>query len=126
MNGIYPMAALTLVVGALSALAYLSAASGRGKSLWPLLLFGLPLSFLINRLVKGPLITGIMAWSGVSNCAQCGLAVVVRRADPAERAALRRNHQAAALLDTPGPPLAFAAAHRAVGGHGIGDELRVG
>jgi uncharacterized membrane protein YhfC len=67
MNGIYPMAALTLVVGALSALAYLAAASGRGKSYWPLLLFGLPLSFLVNRLVKGPLIKGIMTWSGVSN-----------------------------------------------------------
>ena len=66
MTGIYPMAALTLIVGAACAMAYLATGSKDGRRYWPLLLLGLPLSFLINRLVKGPLIQAVVASTGVS------------------------------------------------------------
>lgn len=66
MTGIYPMAALTLIVGAACAMAYLATGSKDGRKYWPLLLLGLPLSFLINRLVKGPLIQAVVASTGVS------------------------------------------------------------
>lgn len=66
MTGIYPMAALTLLVGAACAMAYLATGSKDGRKYWPLLLLGLPLSFLINRLVKGPLIQAVITSTGVS------------------------------------------------------------
>ena len=52
MTGIYPMVVLTLLVGVASAMAYLTTGLKDGRKYWPLLLLGLPLSFLINRLVR--------------------------------------------------------------------------
>ncbi len=60
------MAAITLVVGGACAMAYLATGAQGGRRFWPLLLLGLPLSFLINRLVKGPLIQALVAATGQS------------------------------------------------------------
>lgn len=65
MTGILPMAALTLLLGAIAAAAYL-ASGQKGRRFWPLLLLGLPLSYLINTLVKGPLIRAVMGWTGIT------------------------------------------------------------
>jgi len=65
MPGIYTMAVLTIgltVIVCIAALNHLTRSDRRPT--W-LLLAGLPLSFIVNRFIKTPVITSIVAWTGI-------------------------------------------------------------
>ncbi|MFP4343482.1 MAG: hypothetical protein ACLFU8_02205 [Anaerolineales bacterium] len=64
MHGIWPMAALTLVLSTLLWGGFLALLSRERRYLW-LLLPGLPLSALVNRLVKAPLGASVGRWSAI-------------------------------------------------------------
>jgi uncharacterized membrane protein YhfC len=65
MPGIYMMAGLTIVVTGLLCIATLhSWMKSDHRSVW-LILAGLPLSFIVNRFIKTPVIVSIAAWTGI-------------------------------------------------------------
>ena len=66
MTGIWPMAAITLAVGTLACLGYLRLKARPARRFIWLLFLGLPLSFLINRLVKGPLVNFAAGAAGIA------------------------------------------------------------
>jgi hypothetical protein len=65
MPGIYVMAGLTIVVAGLLCIAALYQWKQTPNHLAWLILAGLPLSFIVNRFVKTPIIVNIAAWTGV-------------------------------------------------------------
>jgi uncharacterized membrane protein YhfC len=65
MPGIYVMAGLTIVVtGLLCITALNSWMRSEHHSVW-LILAGLPLSFIVNRFIKTPIVVSIASWTGV-------------------------------------------------------------
>ena len=65
MPGIYVMAGLTIVVTGLLCITTLNSWMHSGhRSAW-LILAGLPLSFIVNRFIKTPIIVTIAAWTGI-------------------------------------------------------------
>lgn len=65
MPGIYVMAGLTIVVTGLLCIATLNSwMQSDHRSAW-LILAGLPLSFIVNRFIKTPIIVTIAAWTGI-------------------------------------------------------------
>jgi hypothetical protein len=65
MPGIYAMAGLTVVVTGLLCIATLNSwMKSDHRSVW-LVLAGLPLSFIVNRFIKSPIIVSIAAWTGI-------------------------------------------------------------
>ncbi len=65
MPGIYVMAGLTIVVtGMLCVTALNQWIRSSHRSAW-LILVGLPLSFVVNRFIKTPIVVSIAAWTGV-------------------------------------------------------------
>jgi uncharacterized membrane protein YhfC len=65
MPGIFLMASLTIVVTGLLGITALNQWKQSGnRSAW-LILAGLPLSFIVNRFIKTPLIVSVAAWTGV-------------------------------------------------------------
>jgi uncharacterized membrane protein YhfC len=65
MPGIYVMAGLTILVTAMLSLTALNTLTQRDRRYYWLIITGLPLSLIVNRLVKIPLVTGIGAWANV-------------------------------------------------------------
>jgi uncharacterized membrane protein YhfC len=65
MHDIYVMAGLTILVTSLLCIAVLKSwMRSDHRSVW-LILLGLPLSFVVNRFIKTPIIVSIAAWTGV-------------------------------------------------------------
>ena len=65
MPGIYAMAGLTIVVTGLLCITTLNSwVQSDRRSAW-LILAGLPLSFIVNRFIKTPIIVSIAGWTGV-------------------------------------------------------------
>jgi uncharacterized membrane protein YhfC len=65
MSGIYVMAGLTILVTSLLCITTLNSwMRSDHRSLW-LILAGLPLSFIVNRFVKTPILVTTAAWTGV-------------------------------------------------------------
>src|SRR5689334_4697835 len=65
MPGIYVMAGFTIVVTGLLCIATLNSwMQSNHRSAW-LILAGLPLSFIVNRFIKTPVIISIASWTGV-------------------------------------------------------------
>lgn len=65
MPGIYVTAGLTIVVTGLLCIATLNSSMKSGhRSAW-FILAGLPLSFIVNRFIKTPIIVSIAAWTGI-------------------------------------------------------------
>lgn len=65
MPGIYVMAGFTIVVTSLLCIATLNSwMQSDHRSAW-LILAGLPLSFIVNRFIKTPIIVSIAAWTGI-------------------------------------------------------------
>lgn len=65
MPGIYVMAGLTIVVTGLLCIATLNSWMQSDHRLVWLILAGLPLSFIVNRFIKTPIIVSIASWAGV-------------------------------------------------------------
>jgi len=65
MPGIYVMAVLTILMTAILCIAALHHWTRSNRQYYWLILAGLPLSFIVNRLIKIPVITGIAAWAGI-------------------------------------------------------------
>ena len=66
MPGIYVMAMLTISVTAILCITTLSYFAHSDRHYYWLVLAGLPLSLIVNRLIKVPLINGIAGWAGIS------------------------------------------------------------
>ena len=65
MPGIYVMAGLTIVVTSLLSIATLNSwMKSDHRSAW-LMLAGMPLSFIVNRFVKTPIVVSVAAWAGI-------------------------------------------------------------
>jgi hypothetical protein len=65
MPGIYVMAGLTIVVTGLLCIATLYQREQAPHHLVWLILAGLPLSFVVNRFIKTPIIVNVAAWTGI-------------------------------------------------------------
>lgn len=65
MPGIYGMAVLTLCVTASLCIATLDHLSGTDRRYYWLIVAGLPLSLIVNRLIKIPAITALARWTGM-------------------------------------------------------------
>ena len=65
MPGIYIMAALTLLGTAMLCIAFLNTLTHSDRRFYYLLLAGLPLSFIVNRWVKIPVLAAVAGWAGV-------------------------------------------------------------
>jgi uncharacterized membrane protein YhfC len=65
MPGIYLMAILTILVTAIICIAALNHLTRSNRQTDWLVLAGFPFSFIVNRLIKVPVITGLAAWTGV-------------------------------------------------------------
>jgi hypothetical protein len=63
MPGIYVMAVLTIGLTAILCIATLKHLTGSDRRYDWLIFVGLPLSFLVNRLIKTPVITSLAAWT---------------------------------------------------------------
>lgn len=64
MPGIYGMAALTISLTAILCVTTLNHLTRSDRRYYGLLLAGLPLSFIVNRFVKTPVIASLAAWTG--------------------------------------------------------------
>lgn len=64
MPGIYGMAVLTIVVTAILCIATLNHLTGSDRRYYWLVLAGLPLSLIVNRFIKTPVITSLAVWTG--------------------------------------------------------------
>lgn len=64
MPGIYEMAVLTISVTALLCITALNQLTGSDRRYYWLILAGLPLSLIVNRSIKTPVITSLAAWTG--------------------------------------------------------------
>ena len=65
MPGIYVMAVLTLLGNALLCVATLNHLTQSDRRYYWLLVAGLPLSMIVNRFIKTPVISSIAAWTGI-------------------------------------------------------------
>ena len=65
MPGIYPMAAVTLLVTAILCIAFLNYLTHSDRRVYWALLAGLPLSFIVNRWIKVPVLAGVAEWGGI-------------------------------------------------------------
>lgn len=65
MPGIYVMAALTILVTALLCITTLNQLTRSDRRYCWLIVAGLPLSLIVNRFVKTPVITALAAWTGI-------------------------------------------------------------
>ena len=65
MPGIYGMAGLTIIITAILCITFLNQLTRSDRRYIGLILAGLPLSLIINRFVKTPLITSLAAWAGI-------------------------------------------------------------
>jgi uncharacterized membrane protein YhfC len=65
MPGIYGMAILTILVTSILCITTLNHLMRSSRQTYWLVLAGLPLSLIVNRLIKVPVITGIATWTGI-------------------------------------------------------------
>lgn len=65
MPGIYGMAILTITVTAVLGVTTLGQLMKSGRPYYWLILAGLPLSLIVNRFVKIPILTSLAAWTGI-------------------------------------------------------------
>lgn len=65
MPGIYVMAVLTLVVTAMLGITTLGPSARSDRRYYGLILAGLPLSLIVNRCIKTPLIASLAAWTAI-------------------------------------------------------------
>ena len=65
MPGIYGMAALSISVTAFLCINFLNYVTRAGRPYFAWILAGLPLSFLVNRWIKVPVLTGLAAWANL-------------------------------------------------------------
>jgi uncharacterized membrane protein YhfC len=66
MPGIYVMAVLTLVLTAILGITTLGPSARSDRRYAGLILAGLPLSLIVNRFIKTPLVASLAAWTGIS------------------------------------------------------------
>lgn len=65
MPGIYVMAVLTLVLTAILGITSLGPSARSDRRYYGLILAGLPLSLIVNRFIKTPLVASLAAWTGI-------------------------------------------------------------
>jgi uncharacterized membrane protein YhfC len=65
MPGIYVMAILTIGLAALLGITALNQLTPSGRQYYWLILAGLPLSLIVNRFIKTPILISLAAWAGI-------------------------------------------------------------